>query len=136
MGQPLWPNGIVGSITHASGMVLVAVTDAQNYRSVGLDVEPNEPLPPDVVDHICLSGESDAAPVSRAVFVVKEAFYKAHCEVHHRMLDFTDVRVQWNRDRWTATEIIPPPGTIGSTTLEGYLVVTAEWLAAFCTIEA
>jgi 4'-phosphopantetheinyl transferase EntD len=117
-------------------MVLVAVAEARRYRSLGLDVEPNQPLPPDVIDHICLPGENDAAPASRAVFVVKEAFYKAHCGVHHRMLDFSDVRVQWNRDRWTATELEPPRDAIGSTTIDGCIVSTAGWLAAFCAIEA
>jgi 4'-phosphopantetheinyl transferase EntD len=136
LGEPLFPPGVVGSITHSNTLVVVTVAETCAFRALGLDIEPNQPLPPDVCDYVSLPGENDAAPASRAVFVAKEAFYKAHCGVHRRMLDFTDVRLQWLQSGFIATELTPPTDAIGSTTLNGRFVVTAGWLAAFCAIEA
>lgn len=136
MGEPLWPQGIIGTISHSTPLVVVAVARERDYRALGIDIEPNLPLPPDIGKYVSLPGENDNSPASRAVFVTKEAFYKAHCGVHHRMLDFKDVRLNWLPSGWIATEISPPPNAIGSTTLQGHFVVTAGWLAAFCSIEA
>lgn len=135
LGEPLWPSGVVGSISHSTPLVIVAVARTIHYRALGVDVEPNLPLPPDVGDYVSLPGENEDSPASRAVFVAKEAYYKAHCTVHRRMLDFKDVRLQWLPSEWLATEISPPPDTIGSTTLKGFFAITAGWLAAFCAIE-
>lgn len=136
LGAPLWPAGYVGSITHSAGMVAVIVASLADYRALGLDLEPNEPLPEDVTDYICLPGELEQAPQSRAVFAAKEAFYKAHCTLHHRMLDFAEVRVTFGAPSWKATELRPPEGAIGPTTIEGSIVTTAGWLAAFCSVTA
>lgn len=136
LGAPVWPEGYVGSIAHSSGMVTVAVARREDYRALGLDLEPNLPLPSDVTSYVCLPGEQEGAPASRAVFAAKEAYYKAHCTLHQRMLDFTDVRVTFASDRWEATELCPPADTIGPTTIVGSIVTTAGWLAAFCALAA
>ena len=134
LGAPIWPEGYVGSIAHSAGMVMVVVASSAHVRALGLDLEPNLPLPPDVTSHVCLPGEQEGAPYSRGVFVVKEAFYKAHCTMHQRMLDFTEVRVTFRNSTWEALEIAPPATAIGPTTLAGSIVATAGWLAAFCAI--
>lgn len=45
-GEPLWPVGIVGSITHAGGYRTVATAPADNIMALGIDMEPLAPLPP------------------------------------------------------------------------------------------
>lgn len=136
LGAPLWPQGIVGTIAHSHGLIVVALGKTQQFSSLGIDLEPNQPLPEDVRDYVTLAGEDEGAPASRALFVVKEAFYKAHCGIHQRMLEFTDVRVAWQPNGFCAQEIQPPPNAIGPTSLCGTLAVTAEWLAAFCAISS
>ena len=44
--EPLWPEGIVGSITHDDRLCVVAVARAEKYAGLGVDVEPDEPLEP------------------------------------------------------------------------------------------
>jgi len=44
-GAPSWPAGIVGSITHCDGYRGCAVARVTDLRSIGIDAEPNEPLP-------------------------------------------------------------------------------------------
>jgi 4'-phosphopantetheinyl transferase EntD len=136
--EPLWPKGVVGTIAHSNRFVMVAIAPSERFRAVGIDVEPNQPLPTDVHSHVCLPGEADGAPASRAVFVVKEAFYKAHFGVHRRFLDFPSVRVTWGKaqpNHPTSAQVFnkphrnPVPGTpetIGSTRL----AVTQWWAAS------
>ena len=51
-GEPLWPEHVTGSITHCSGYCAAAVTLLHRYRSFGIDAEPNEALPPHVLELI------------------------------------------------------------------------------------
>jgi 4'-phosphopantetheinyl transferase EntD len=136
MGEPMWPLGVTGSISHSTPLVVVAAARTKDYRALGVDIEPNLPLPPDVGAYVSFPQENEHSPASRGVFVAKEAFYKAHFGEHHRMLDFKEVRLNWLPSGWVATEISPPPDAIGPTTLQGHFAVKAGWLAAFCAIEA
>ena len=43
--MPLWPDGIVGSITHTNGYRAAIVAHGLAVRSLGIDAEPHEPLP-------------------------------------------------------------------------------------------
>lgn len=47
-GEPLWPTGIVGSITHAGGYRVVATVPAGSVTALGIDMEPLAPLAPSV----------------------------------------------------------------------------------------
>lgn len=38
-GRPLWPSGIVGSISHSHGVALAAVASDTQYLSLGIDIE-------------------------------------------------------------------------------------------------
>jgi enterobactin synthetase component D len=38
--QPLWPPGLVGSITHAGGFALAAVARSSDLAAIGVDSEP------------------------------------------------------------------------------------------------
>ena len=44
-GAPLWPAGVVGSITHCDGYRAAAVARTSDIATVGLDAEPDKPLP-------------------------------------------------------------------------------------------
>jgi 4'-phosphopantetheinyl transferase EntD len=132
--EPMWPDGFVGSIAHSDGLVVVVLARSDRYASLGVDLEPNQPLPKDVASHVALPDEDTNAPAPRAIFVVKETFYKAHHHLHGRFLDFPDVRVRFAGEEWTATELMPPADAIGPTTLRGFTATTREWIAAFCAV--
>src|SRR5690348_10895451 len=42
---PQWPDGITGSITHCAGYRAAAVSLTRDVVSLGVDAEPDEPLP-------------------------------------------------------------------------------------------
>ncbi|RBP64935.1 4'-phosphopantetheinyl transferase EntD [Brevibacterium sanguinis] len=55
--EPLWPAGIVGSMTHCEGLCAAAVARHTQFASVGIDAEPNLCLPADVLPQVSLGEE-------------------------------------------------------------------------------
>jgi enterobactin synthetase component D len=84
--EPLWPEGVVGSITHTQGFVSAAIADARALRSIGLDSE--ETFTVDrarrLASHLARPGELEALArsgldegvIAAAVFSVKESVFK------------------------------------------------------------
>ncbi|HEY2764589.1 MAG TPA: 4'-phosphopantetheinyl transferase superfamily protein [Pseudonocardiaceae bacterium] len=114
--EPLWPAGIVGSMTHCAGYRAAALARAHDVLTLGIDAEPHEPLPPDVQGAIALDEErariaelaaADRAPCwDRILFCAKETVYKAWFPLTHRWLGFADAAVTIN------------PGTINPGTID------------------
>ncbi len=99
-GEPLWPSGVVGSITHCDGYRACAVARAEHVRSVGIDAEVHAPLPEGVLAHVAFGGEltmvaGDGAGVclDRLLFSAKEAVFKAWYPLARRWLGFEDVEL-------------------------------------------
>jgi 4'-phosphopantetheinyl transferase EntD len=108
---PVWPEGVVGSITHANGLALAAVARAGAVLAIGIDAEPDRPLPAGLEDEICGPGEQpwlDAldpaarARAGRRVFAAKEAIYKALYPRMRRVIGFHDLVVDGVGERVTA----------------------------------
>lgn len=53
-GEPCWPDGVVGSLTHCQGFRGAVVGRSTDVRSVGIDAEPHDVLPNGVLDAITL----------------------------------------------------------------------------------
>jgi 4'-phosphopantetheinyl transferase EntD len=102
-GAPQWPAGIVGSITHCDGYRAAALARADDLVTIGIDAEPDEPLPDGVLDAIALPSEraavarlaASAPGVSwdRLLFSAKESIYKAWFPLAGKMLDFSEAEV-------------------------------------------
>ena len=98
-GEPLWPPGVSGSITHTDGLCAAAVSWQASYAGVGIDLERAEPLQPDIAGQVATAGEMEALTsmppllVARLIFSAKEAFYKCQFYQTREWLDFLDVAV-------------------------------------------
>lgn len=101
--QPIWPRGMVGSITHTAGFCAAVVADRTCAASLGIDSEVVGDVKMEIWASVCLSVEIDwvlslpAAEQSAAValiFSAKEAFYKCQYPVAHEPLGFHDVRAE------------------------------------------
>jgi 4'-phosphopantetheinyl transferase EntD len=143
--EPVWPPGIVGSLTHCAGYRAAAVAREQDLASVGIDAEPHAPLPPGVLGMIALPQEAarlagltaadPAACWDRLLFCAKESVYKAWFPLAHRWLGFSDADVTLDPGNGTfaATLLAPGPrygsGTLNAFTgrfaLRGGLILTA-----------
>ncbi len=96
-GAPLWPRGFIGSLAHDQAFAVAAVARRGRLIGLGVDVEPAEPLPEDVVDLVLTERERRLTQgdgvARRLVFVAKEAVYKAVHPLDGTPLDFPDVEI-------------------------------------------
>jgi 4'-phosphopantetheinyl transferase EntD len=144
-GAPSWPAGVRGSMTHCSGYRAAIVAPDSALASVGVDAEPNAPLPDGVLETISLEAERaqvetlerDLPAVSwgRLLFSAKESVYKAWYPLTGRWLGFEEASVTFDHaaGRFEARILADPPrvgGTVmmtfhGSWTVGSGLVLTA-----------
>jgi 4'-phosphopantetheinyl transferase EntD len=107
-GAPVWPYGVVGSITHCDGYRAAAVASAGDVLALGIDAEPDGPLPEGVLDAVHSTPEERAALSDltasdpqihwdRLLFSAKETVYKAWYPYHHRMLGFEEAELLLGR---------------------------------------
>jgi len=96
-GAPIWPKGIVGSLAHDAAVAVAAVAMNRDVAALGIDVEPAEVLPPDLLEIVATPGElrkiGDDPYRGRLLFVAKEAVYKAVHPLDRTFLDHHDVEV-------------------------------------------
>jgi 4'-phosphopantetheinyl transferase EntD len=99
--EPLWPRGIVGSITHCDSYVAAAIARESRLVTLGIDAEENLPLPSGMIDlvssHECdLSRGQDECGVcwDRLLFSAKESVFKAWFPLFRTWLEFKDVLVR------------------------------------------
>ncbi|MDR3660701.1 MAG: 4'-phosphopantetheinyl transferase, partial [Mycobacterium sp.] len=104
-GEPCWPDGIVGSLTHCEGFRGAVVGRAQQVRSVGIDAEPHGVLPNGVLGAVALPAERTEISAlqgslhwDRILFCAKEATYKAWFPLTHRWLGFEDAHITFTLD--------------------------------------
>lgn len=105
--SPVWPDGLVGSITHCAGICLAVVAQTQTARSIGIDIEPETALPPDLEDIVCTSAEREWLNTQPAdqrglwaicVFSAKESAYKASYPVTRKLIGFSEMAVAFRGD--------------------------------------
>jgi 4'-phosphopantetheinyl transferase EntD len=104
-GEPCWPDGVVGSLTHCTGYRGAVVARSAMVRSVGVDAEPHDVLPDGVLDAISLPAERRemvALPPGmhwdRILFCAKEATYKSWFPLTKRWLGFEDAHITFDVD--------------------------------------
>jgi 4'-phosphopantetheinyl transferase EntD len=124
-GEPLWPAGIVGSITHCEGYRACAIARSTQMATIGIDAEPHAALPDGLLGEIAIAQElswlrerSDDAPEvhwDRLLFSAKEAVYKAWFPLTRRWLGFEDaaVSVDASAKTFTAHLLVPAPAVHG-----------------------
>lgn len=100
---PIWPEGIVGSISHCESLTGAIIAKSSDHISLGLDIEEIGRVTPDLWDLVFteneknyLAGLSDEDKLvqSTAIFSIKEAFYKFQYPLTKTFLDFLDVEVE------------------------------------------
>ena len=107
MRELLWPEGIVGSITHSHPWAIAAAARLTAISAIGIDLESSARMKEeDISRQICdeselawMRGFGDPVRALTMIFSSKEAVFKAfspHCQ---RYFDFKDVQLAWLSDR-------------------------------------
>ncbi|MEU2733158.1 4'-phosphopantetheinyl transferase superfamily protein [Streptomyces griseoviridis] len=128
-GAPGWPPGLAGSMTHCAGYCAAALVRTTDLASVGIDAEPNGPLPDGVEETVALPSEVArlrelAARIpevhwDRLLFSAKESVYKAWFPLTRLWLDFSEADI----------DIAPDPGERTRGTFRARLLVPGPVLA-------
>lgn len=96
-GAPVWPAGIIGSMAHDSRIAVAAVGMRADVGALGVDIEPAEPLPSELLDLVATPQEqlklAHDAYRGRLLFVAKEAVYKAVYPLDRMFLEHHDVEI-------------------------------------------
>ena len=100
---PVWPDGVVGSITHTRGFRGAAVAWRSVVRSVGIDAEVHDALPRGVLEAVSSPGERSTLSAlaaarpevawDRLLFSAKESVYKTWFPLTGRWLGFEDAEL-------------------------------------------
>ncbi|WBB75710.1 4'-phosphopantetheinyl transferase superfamily protein [Micromonospora sp. WMMD1128] len=135
-GAPTWPPGVVGSITHCRGHRACAVALDSEVAAVGIDAEPNQVLPYDMLEAISLPSERAAIrrlPVTtpavhwdRLLFSAKEAIYKVWFPLTGRGLDFAQAEVALRADGGFTARLLVDGARVGSRPMVG---LAGRWRA-------
>ncbi|TNH28519.1 4'-phosphopantetheinyl transferase superfamily protein [Micromonospora orduensis] len=127
---PVWPAGVVGSITHTTGYCAAAAARSTDIRSVGMDAEQHREINEGVRRLVLLPEEEEACAQLPAgtswpvvFFSAKETVYKVWYPIVGSWLDFHDARLEVDPDAGTftariaparvdAADVVDPPATI------------------------
>jgi 4'-phosphopantetheinyl transferase EntD len=135
-GEPRWPSGVVGSITHCDGYRACAIARSPDMLTIGIDAEPHAALPAGVLSDIAgtqelswLGEQRRSVPGvhwDRLLFSAKESVYKAWFPLAKRWLGFEDAVVTVD----TSTETFAARLLVSGPLLEGRRLTgfSGRWL--------
>ncbi|MGV9913875.1 4'-phosphopantetheinyl transferase family protein [Streptomyces tendae] len=135
-GAPRWPDGLTGSMTHCDGYCAAALVRLTDLASLGIDAEPDGPLPDGVLKTIALPTETarlrrldEARPDvhwDRLLFSAKESVYKAWFPLTGKWLDFAEADIEI-----TVDPVDPRRGTLHAALLVPGPTVAGRRLSHF-----
>nr|WP_294524343.1 4'-phosphopantetheinyl transferase superfamily protein [uncultured Rhodopila sp.] len=145
--EPVWPDGVVGSITHCRGYRAAAAAMRTSIATIGIDAETDEPLPPGTLEQIAVAQEHDwltAAPPGvhwdRVLFSAKESVFKAWFPVAGTWLGFEDaiVTIQPGSGTFHARILTPVPSQVrcDAITFGGRFMVRAGLILTAIVVRA
>ncbi len=139
---PVWPLGLVGSISHCPGLCVAVVAPRPRRMAVGVDVDTNEGLPFGLENVVATPAERGAAerlgrllpcdPL-KLLFVIKEAMFKLYFPVAQHFLEFRDMWVRLDPVAGTFdAELVEPraPSAFGRRRFAGRFGMTGDFLMA------
>ena len=138
---PIWPAGIVGSISHSDDLCMAAVGEATDFQGVGVDLEPDEPVQREI-ERVVLKGaehewvaqgeSGERGRRCRMVFSAKEAVYKAFYPRTRTFWSFQDVELAIDGEAGVGTErgtfLAQLPPSAGRDAIDGRILRRGGWI--------
>ncbi|HEV2651851.1 MAG TPA: 4'-phosphopantetheinyl transferase superfamily protein [Rhizomicrobium sp.] len=114
---PIWPPGLVGSITHTADYCAAVVASRDDFGALGIDVEQVGAVPSDLAEQILRREEfvPDCRPYLGDIgadwltlhFCLKEAAYKAFYTIFEQIIEFSDMLIDLDVDRMIFVASVP-----------------------------
>ena len=109
--MPIWPDDLVGSITHTHAWAAAAVARREDgFAAVGIDLEPANELAADLWASICMPEEQAKLAAiggmtpglaAHILFCMKEAAFKCQFPLSRAMLEFADLVIDVDAEAGT-----------------------------------
>ena len=144
--EPLWPEGFVGTISHAGPYAAAAVAAADLFLGIGLDMEYADPIEDRLIESICRTEEIDRANDNEGIgqhakllFSIKESIYKCLWPLIREFVDFTEIEVRLVADseRYKAIahtakcDAVPVNRLSGRYRRYGKLILTSAYISKY-----
>jgi enterobactin synthetase component D len=138
---PIWPDHVVGSITHTGDFAAAAVAWGADIAGLGIDSE--HVIGPAAAHDIAPVCMGDEAALFRAahgrsfcefctfVFSAKEAVFKCLFPLTRKFLEFSEVRItllDWDREYFAWTTVSEQSGTGRLSHADGFVHTSVELL--------
>ena len=130
---PVWPDGVIGSLTHSRTLCLAVAGQAGALSGIGIDLEPATSLERNLWDSILLPEEqidlmrAPAAKrglLAKTIFSAKEAAYKAQYPTSRTLFGFEVMVIAVMDDRFVALFRDPIPPFVAGQRIEGRIITT------------
>ncbi|WP_195880822.1 4'-phosphopantetheinyl transferase family protein [Methylomonas albis] len=143
-GAPVWPKGIVGSISHSSEMSIAVAARSEDIQALGVDIQYyDRPFPDQTfatlfrhqeIRSILSAQRGLADRFAYSIFASKESVIKCIYNAFGYWLDFTDILIEIDLTRGWFLISIPKkrafnrPGWFGRVYFDTAYISTATWL--------
>ena len=133
---PVWPPGIVGSITHSRTLALAMVGRSNDVAGIGVDLELEGRVTDQLAARVLLDRERERVAEKdwpTMLFAAKEAVYKAVNPMVGEYLEFADVEICASTDgTYRATMTRPGESKTAVAAGRGWFQrVEGHWLCVF-----
>jgi enterobactin synthetase component D len=145
---PIWPAGVVGSITHTDHFAAAAVAWAADIAGLGIDSERIiDPVAACDIADICMVDEATLfkpddgrsfCDFCTFVFSAKEAVFKCLFPLTRKFLEFSEVRItslNWNRGYFAWMTVSEYIGTGRLSHADGFVHTSVELSSLTTTVE-
>lgn len=140
--SPVWPHGIVGSISHSDHSAVAVTARQENMRSLGIDIEPLGGVGRELWQLLFTAAEQvilQEAPAWTPVlfFAIKEAFYKLQHPLTGRMITFLEVELTLDQDSRCTLRLSNdsrPRDSLQAESVEITYAQCAEEIVALCLL--
>jgi 4'-phosphopantetheinyl transferase EntD len=145
--EPLWPQGVVGSLTHCSRYCAVAVARTERFAGLGIDAEASERLDPELMSVVCTKSEiewvrKNPPPAHgdwpKVIFSAKESVYKCLFPLVRRALEYHDIEIRLQRSsrRFSVQMLFEVPDVLnGLQAMRGRFEIGPEYTVTGVMIE-
>lgn len=140
---PVWPEDILGSITHTTRHCLAAVAPKGALSGLGIDLEEASPLERSLWDTILLATEqralmafphADRGLMAKVAFCAKEAAYKAQYPTSRTLFGFDAMTVTIEGNHFAARFLHGIPPFAGGHIIEGRFTLSDDHILAVATL--
>ena len=103
---PIWPTGIIGSISHSENLCIAVISDKKALNSIGVDIESSKRINADILPLICNEEEISHIKLlekasniniltnAKLIFSIKESLFKCLNPLINNWIDYKEMQVK------------------------------------------